>query len=236
VPGRALTLFATLCLVVRGDASAEESPARKTVPAIRVNAAPTIDGVLGDPTWQEAAWVEDLHNVVQDEYAEPSERSRVYVAYDDDALYLAARFWDSEPDGVVAKVLRKGDVSFGEDGFSITLDPFDEGRGGYIFDVNPNGMRSEAIYLDDERQNWEWEGIWDAAARRDGEGWTAEVEIPSRRFRSIRRKTPGASISRAGSAARTSSSAGSPTIASRRSRTPAGYSASRAWNKGEVST
>jgi hypothetical protein len=47
-----------------------------------------------------------------------------------------------------------------------------------MFDVNPNGMRSEAIYTDKDRQNWDWEGIWDAAARIDGEGWTAEVAIP----------------------------------------------------------
>jgi hypothetical protein len=47
-----------------------------------------------------------------------------------------------------------------------------------MFDVNPNGMRSEAIYIDTDRQNWDWEGIWDAAAQTDGEGWTAEVAIP----------------------------------------------------------
>ncbi len=47
-----------------------------------------------------------------------------------------------------------------------------------MFDVNPNGMRSEAIFTDKERQNWDWEGIWDAAARIDGDGWTAEVAIP----------------------------------------------------------
>jgi hypothetical protein len=39
-------------------------------------------------------------------------------------------------------------------------------------------MRSEAIYTDADRQNWDWEGIWNAAARRDGEGWTAESAIP----------------------------------------------------------
>ncbi len=52
------------------------------------------------------------------------------------------------------------------------------GRTGYIFDVNPNGMRSEAIYTDADRQNWDWEGIWDAAAERDAEGWSAEAAIP----------------------------------------------------------
>ncbi len=162
-----------------GSAAAEPpTDQRKSIIARRAEVAPVLDGRLDDPAWQQAAFVEDFHVVVSDEFAEPGERSRVYVAYDDDNLYFAARFWDRDPDQVVAKVLNKRDASFGEDGFSITLDPFDQGRAGYIFDVNPNGMRSEAIYTDADRQNWDWEGIWDAAARRDGEGWSAEAAIP----------------------------------------------------------
>ena len=173
-----VVLWAVLCLPAAATAADEETPQRKAIIAIRAEHAPVLDGRLDDAIWQEAAFVEDLHVVVSDEFGEPSQRSRIYVAYDDDNLYFAVRFWDSKPDQVVAKVLSKRDASFGEDGFSVTLDPFDQGRSGYIFDVNPNGMRSEAIYTDADRQNWDWEGIWNAAARRDGEGWTAESAIP----------------------------------------------------------
>jgi Domain of unknown function (DUF5916) len=158
--------------------AAEDEPPRKSIAVFRTNDPPVLDGRLDDPVWQQATYVEDLHIVVSDEFGKPGEHSRVYVAFDDDNLYFAARFWDSRPDEIVAKVLNKRDASFGEDGFSVTLDPFDLGRAGYMFDVNPNGMRSEAIYTDPDRQNWDWEGIWDAAAQRDGEGWSAESVIP----------------------------------------------------------
>ena len=169
---------ALVSLTLSSAATADETEPRKSVAAIRIEQPPVLDGRLDDAAWQQAAVIEDLHTVVSDQYAEASEQSRIYVAYDDDALYLAARFFDRQPDKVVAKVLRRNDVSFGEDGFTVTLDPYDQGRSGYAFDVNPNGMRSEAIYVDADRQNWDWEGIWDAAARRDEEGWTAEVAIP----------------------------------------------------------
>jgi len=171
-------VIVVLCLATAAaDAEVAESP-RKSVHAVRVDAPPVLDGVLDDSAWQEAAFVEDFHIVVSNEFGTPGERSRVYVAFDADNLYFAARFWDSKPDTIVAKVLSKRDASFGEDGFSVTLDPYDQARAGYMFDVNPNGMRSEAIYTDTDRQNWDWEGIWNAAAQIDGEGWTAEVAIP----------------------------------------------------------
>ena len=169
---------AALCLAAAAAAAEVAEPPRKFVRAVRVDAPPVLDGVLDDSAWQEAAFVEDFHIVVSNEFGTPGERSRVYIAFDADNLYFAARFWDSKPDTIVAKVLSKRDASFGEDGFSITLDPYDQARAGYMFDVNPNGMRSEAIYTDTDRQNWDWEGIWNAAAQIDGEGWTAEVAIP----------------------------------------------------------
>jgi len=169
---------AALCIAAAAAAAEVAEPPRKSVRAVRVDAPPVLDGVLDDSAWQEADFVEDFHIVVSNEFGTPGERSRVYIAFDADNLYFAARFWDSQPDTIVAKVLSKRDASFGEDGFSITLDPYDQARAGYMFDVNPNGMRSEAIYTDTDRQNWDWEGIWNAAAQIDAEGWTAEAAIP----------------------------------------------------------
>ncbi len=177
MPARSI-VTAALCLAAAAAAAGDTGPPRKSVAAVRVAAPPVLDGVLDDAAWAEAAFVEDLHVVVSDEFGTPGERSRIHVAFDDDNLYFAARFFDSRPGTIVAKVLSKRDVSFGEDGFSVTLDPYDNARSGYIFDVNPNGMRSEAIYTDTDQQNWDWEGIWDAAARIDGEGWAAEMAIP----------------------------------------------------------
>jgi hypothetical protein len=157
----------------------EAGPAdAKSVAAVYTATPPTLDGRLDDPVWQHAATVDDLHMVVPDAYAAPSEQSLIRVLYGKDALYLAARFHDSEPEKVTAMVLRQGDVSFGEDGFSIILDPFNRKRNGYMFDINPNGVRSQALYTNVTEQNWNWQGIWQGAARRDAEGWVAEVAIP----------------------------------------------------------
>jgi len=82
------------------------------------------------------------------------------------------------PEQVSAQALRQGDYSPGDDSFTIIIDPFNNGRSGYAFDVTPNGVRNQAVYANVTNENWQWKGIWDAAAQHDDKGWTAEVEIP----------------------------------------------------------
>jgi hypothetical protein len=155
-----------------------EATSSKTVQAVRTAAPPIIDGLIDDEVWQQAAIVEDLHEVTPNEFSEVSQPSRFLVLYDQDAIYVAGRFWDSNPDDVIAQVLRKGDFSFGDDTVTILLDPHNDGRSGYFFDLNPNGIRNEGLYTDVTQENWAWQGIWHGAAKKDEEGWVAEFEIP----------------------------------------------------------
>src|SRR5262245_50881510 len=68
---------------------------------------PVIDGRLDDTAWAGAATIDDLHQVQPVEYATPTERTIVYVTYDSDTLYVAAKLYDREPDKIIARVLRQ---------------------------------------------------------------------------------------------------------------------------------
>jgi hypothetical protein len=150
----------------------------KTIDAFQVEEPPVLDGILDDVAWTFGTVIEDLYQVNPEEYDLPSERSRVYVVYTKDALYVAGKFWDSEPDKIGAMVLRQGDYSFGEDSFTVMIDPFNQGRSGYAFDLTANAVRNQAIYANVTTENWQWRGIWHGATHRDEDGWTAEIEIP----------------------------------------------------------
>jgi hypothetical protein len=150
----------------------------KSVAAVRTAIAPTIDGRLDDVEWAGAAVLEDFHQILPTEYGEPSEPMQVRVLYDDDALYVGARMWAADGDAVIANVLRQGEVLWGDDFFSLILDPFNDRRSGYRFITNPNGLRMEALYEDTSRQQWNWQGIWRTAATQGDEGWVTEIAIP----------------------------------------------------------
>ena len=150
----------------------------KTVVIERAETAPTIDGVLDDPVWSQAQPIEDLHQVNPVEYDDPTERTEIRLLYDDEALYISARLWDSRPDEITAQVLRQGEGLSNEDRFAVILDPHLDRRSGYRFQVNPNGVRWDALYSDTSDSRSDWEGIWRAEATIDDQGWSVEMAIP----------------------------------------------------------
>ena len=150
----------------------------KIVEVVEADVPPRIDGVLDEDIWANAAVVSDLHQMDPIEYSEPSERSEFYLAYDRDALYVGARMWDTQPGRIAANILRQGANISNDDLLLLILDPYNNGREGYQFQLNPNGVRYEGLFLGASQMQWNWDGIWQAAATQDDEGWLAEMAIP----------------------------------------------------------
>jgi hypothetical protein len=153
-------------------------PGGKTVRIVRTATPPVIDGRLDDGEWVNAALVDDLHQVTPIEYAEPYERTEIYLLYDDDALYIGARLYDTNPDQITAQNLRQNDSIGQDDRFYVTLDPFNNRRSGYFFGVNPNGVRQDGLYQNVTEFYGAWDSIYYAEAGQFEEGWTAEMAIP----------------------------------------------------------
>ncbi len=157
-----------------------ESPDRpeKIFRAQRASTPPVIDGVISEEIWFRAPIIDDLHQVNPVEFAQPSERTEVRVLYDRDALYIAARMYDSEPGRINARVLRQNQPIGSDDRFFVHIDPYNTRRSGYLFGVNANGVRFDGVYEGTTQRQFNWDGIWQAAASVDEEGWTVEIEIP----------------------------------------------------------
>ncbi|MFL2546002.1 MAG: sugar-binding protein [Candidatus Rariloculaceae bacterium] len=151
---------------------------RKITEISRTSTRPTLDGVLNDATWADATVIEDLHQFDPVDHGEPSEKSVFYVAYDDDYLYVAALLSDSDPSLIAARQLIQDQSLSVDDRIEVVIDPYNNMRAGYKFEINPNGVRRDGIYDGPERVNSDWNGIWNAEASFDDQGWIAEIEIP----------------------------------------------------------
>ncbi|MCH2668360.1 MAG: DUF5916 domain-containing protein, partial [Gammaproteobacteria bacterium] len=60
----------------------------------------------------------------------------------------------------------------------VIIDTFNDKRNGYRFQVNPNGLRMEGIFVNTTNTDMNWNGIWQAAATTNNDGWSAEMLIP----------------------------------------------------------
>ena len=66
-----------------------------------------------------------------------------------------------------------------EDNVKIVLGTFLDGRSGYIFAINPNGARYDALVEPGGIENGDWDGIWEAASTRSPGGWPGSTTVIS---------------------------------------------------------
>ena len=155
---------------------------QKSIKMVRTDTPPLIDGVLDDAVWDNAAYIDEFHQIIPVEYAEPTERTEIRLLYDDDALYVAAKMF-IDPALITANILKQNTTIFGSDDFvSVSLDSFNTQRGGYFFGVNPNGVRADGLYRNISQFYADWDTIYFAETTIVEDGWIAEFEIP---FKSI---------------------------------------------------
>jgi len=175
-------LLAAACLIVAcctlNPAQAQVVMGDKTVVVPKLDGKLRIDGKLDEPQWAQALVVEDLHQYQPYEYSEPSQKTKVWIFYTADALYVAAFFEESDPSLISASVLRQGEGLVADDIFSVILDPYLDRRNGYRFTVNPNGVRWEGLYQNITDIQGNWDGIWQADALVVDNGWYSEMRIP----------------------------------------------------------
>ena len=147
-----------------------------------VSDAPSIDGILDDAIWSSILPITDFIQEQPDNMAEPTENTEVYITYDDNALYVAARMYDSDPSEIVRQLASRDDWygAFDEmaDWFSIELDSRHDHQTAFSFAVNASGVLSDEMIYNDEDYDTDWNAIWEAEAIITDFGWVVEIGIP----------------------------------------------------------
>ncbi len=194
--GAGLRTVLPALLLVAGGASAQESLGETDAPstsnrsplpaAVSADRIPQgsveVDGSLDDEIWSQ---VTPLSGFIQGDPVEgiPAEHeTEVRVAFAEDAVYVAARMWDSDPAGIATQLVRRdGEGSF--DWFSFAIDTNLDRRTGYYFRVSAAGVQRDEYLFDDNETDAAWDAIWESAVQIDDRGWTAEFRIPLSQIR-----------------------------------------------------
>ena len=139
-----------------------------------------LDGRLDDTFWSDITGISDF--LVQEpvEGGEPTEKTTIKIAYDENYLYIGAIFYDSEPDGIKAFKMRKDAPLNTDDRFMWILDTYLDGRNAYFFEINPRGLMGDGLLTIGQGRslNKDWDGIWRPWTYIGDFGWSAEIRIP----------------------------------------------------------
>ncbi|MBT8397797.1 MAG: carbohydrate binding family 9 domain-containing protein, partial [Gemmatimonadetes bacterium] len=138
-----------------------------------------MDGVLSESAWASAPAIDRLTMIEPVEGGDLDAETQIFVLASPTHLIIGVAAQDPEPAGIVSSSKARDPELKAEDYIKVVLDPFLDGRTGYIFALNPGGARYDALVARrGEGEDPQWDAVWEAATSRDSEGWYAEIRIP----------------------------------------------------------
>ena len=171
---------------------ARDDQGRVTLRATRLAAPLSLDGALDEASYRD---VRPITHFVQQEPFEgrpATERTEVWLFFDDRHFYVAVRCYDSAPEQLVANELRRDSFNiFQNDNITFSIDPMYTRRSGYFFQTNALGAHRDQEVQDERSNNNDWNAIWSTRSRLLPDGWSMEFAIP---FSSLRYRAEGPQV------------------------------------------
>ncbi|GAC1644687.1 MAG: hypothetical protein NVS9B15_01960 [Acidobacteriaceae bacterium] len=160
----------------------------KSVNIPRIMKAPTLAefaGMKPRGVAKEMAVVSDFTQRDPTDGAKPTQRTEVYLGYDDKALYVVWLCFDTDAHGVRAHMARRENI-YKDDFVQVILDTFRDQRHGLVFGANPLGVQEDGLWTENGSGNNpddSWDTVWNSQGKLTDTGYMVWQEIP---FRSLR--------------------------------------------------
>lgn len=152
------------------------------IDAVRLQAPVSFDGRVDEAAW-ESVTPTKMEQQLPNFGLPPTERSEVFLAYDDDYLYLAGRFFLSDSSLYRATTYKRDALEGSTDYFGFVIDSYNDNENGLAFFTTPAGLRWDGTVSNDAQSfetsiSIDWNTFWDVNTARTPWGWSAEMRIP----------------------------------------------------------
>jgi Domain of unknown function (DUF5916)/Carbohydrate family 9 binding domain-like len=167
-----------------GTPTAPAAAAVKVMRAARTRSSINIDGKLNEAAWAAATPAVDFTQSYPDVGKKATDPTEVRILYDDDALYVGVRMFDSHPELIAAQLARRDATGIYSDWLHVMVDSYRDRRTAFRFSVNPRGVQKDVLEFDDRGgEDLNWDAVWEVATSIDSTGWNAEYRIPFSQLR-----------------------------------------------------
>ncbi len=167
------------------DVITRDEAGRATVRAVRLSEPLVLDGELNEAIYTQVPSFGGFIQQIPDEGAPATERTEMWILFDDEHIYVGARLWESVPESEwIANVMRRDSFQIiDNDTFGVVLDTYYDRRNAVAYLINPIGGVFDFEIGDEVNFNIDWNPVWDVRTGRFDGGWTIEMQIP---FKSLR--------------------------------------------------
>ncbi len=159
-------VFACCCV------SAFSADTTKVAFATRTEIPPKIDGIM-DEIWNNAIPISDFIQYVPNYNVTTTQKTEVRILYDDNAIYVFANMFDTNPDSILKQLGNRDDGNLNADYFNISFDTYNNQLDGYSFTVYASDVQSDSRIMD-----YTYNAVWESKTKITNEGWVAEFKIP----------------------------------------------------------
>ncbi len=144
---------------------ARDAEGRVTMRATRLKADQEfrVDGVLDEAIYTDVPSVSDFIQQEPHEGQPATEKTEIWVFFDDKNVYFSARCWDSHPERMVVNEMRRDQQNiFQNENVTVVFDAFYDRRSGVFFQTNPlSAIRDQEVTSERDNNN-DWNTVWDS--------------------------------------------------------------------------
>jgi hypothetical protein len=165
------------CMLILNTVSATDPP--KKLQAQRPSSPIKVDGIPNDEAWKNAPLASNFVEMRPNFGAIENftNRTEVYVLYDNFAIYVAGYCHEQTSDSVSRELAGRDKVG-SNDFVGIIFDTYNDKINGSGFYVTPLGEQYDAKYSNTSGEDDTWNAVWQSEAKIVKDGWTFEMRIP----------------------------------------------------------
>jgi hypothetical protein len=145
--------------------------------AIRTLKAPVLDGHLEPEVWRNATPASNFVRFDPLNGKPSSQKTEVFMLYDDEAIYIGAILYDTAPDSVLTQLGQRDSGENNSDMFGVFLDTYNDKQNAFAFMVSAAGVQTD-VKISQGREDKNWDAVWASHAKLTPEGWVVEMKIP----------------------------------------------------------
>ncbi len=169
-----------------------DAQGKATVRAVRLAAPLRLDGRLDEAIYNEVAPFSGFIQNDPRSGAPATEKTDVWVLFDEDNVYVSARCWDEHPERIAGNEMRRDNNNIPQDDtFAWSFDTFYDRRNFLSFVVSASGGRNDTQVTNERQLAVEWNPVWRVRTSRFEQGYLVEAAIP---FKSIRYQQGAAQV------------------------------------------